>query len=189
MFERLRAAINAALDAATPAPDLRAVTAQMRAAVIDAHSSVQAMREGIERTGKHLALERRHLEDAERRGRLAAEIDDRETVEVAERFVVRHREKVQVLDRKLEAQRAELTLAERELGEMKAQLQEAQRRRPEAEATRRVEAAWRDLEAAGAQRPGADPGEQRLRREVDRMAREAEADAQLEALKRKMGKT
>ena len=62
--------------------------------------------------------ERRRLEDAERRGRLAAEVPDAETVALAERYVQRHRERVGVLERKLTVQRDELVMAEREVSEM-----------------------------------------------------------------------
>ena len=178
MFERLREAINAALDAATPDTDPRDMIALMRSAVIEARTSIEQMREGVAVTEQRLALERQKLADAERRGRLAAGIQDRETVEVAQRFADKHRERAAVLEDKLEAQQAELALAQREYDEMKAQLVEQERSRPANEAARKVEAAWRDLESAGiARSEGAD--EARLRREAERAAREARADRQL----------
>ncbi len=187
MFERLRDAINAALDAATPGSDARDVISLMRSAVIEARTSIEKMREGVVKTEQRLELERKKLADAERRGRLAAGIQDAETVEVAERFAEKHRERVAVLEDKVEAQRAELALAEREYDEMKTQLVQHEKNRPANEAARKVDAAWRDLEAAGISRAeGAD--EARLRREVERAAREAKADQQLEELKKKMGK-
>ena len=84
MFESLRAAINAALDAATPDSDLRDVIGKMREAVIQARTSIEMMREGVTKTEARLAAERQKLADAERRGRLAAGIQDAETAEVAE---------------------------------------------------------------------------------------------------------
>ncbi len=188
MFERLRAAINAALEAATPASDPRAVVSKMREAVIEARTSIEAMREGASETEQRLAHERQLLTDAERRGRLAAGIQDRETVEVAQQFAEKHRERVEVLEQKLKVQRDELALAEREYGDMKAQLLEYERSRPATEAARSVESAWRDLEAAGMSRPETDVEGERLRREMDRAAREAKADEQLEELKKRMGK-
>lgn len=188
MFERLRAAINAALDAAAPREDEGARMRQMREAVLAARAALEAMRDGIARTERELTVERQRLTDAERRGRLAAGIQDRDTVDVAEAFAVKHRERVTVLERKLEAQRAELTLAERELGEMKASLKDAERRRPAAEAARSLDAAWRDLEAAGGARPETDVADELLRARLDRQARDALAEEQLQALKRRMGK-
>ena len=187
MFERLRDAINAALDAASPG-DTRAAVPMMRDAVIQARAAIEAMRQGLQQTEQRLNHERVQLADAERRGRLASGIQDQETAEIAERFAAKHRERVEVLERKLEAQRSELALAEREYGEMKAQLIEAERQRPAADAARSVESAWRDLEAAGGTRPDTDVQDELLRSQIDRSAREARAEEQLEELKRKMGK-
>ena len=187
MFERLRDAINAALDAASPG-DPRAAVPMMREAVIQARAAIEAMRQDLKLTEQRLAHERVQLADAERRGRLASGIQDQETVDVAERFAAKHRERVEILERKLEAQRSELVLAEREYGEMKAQLVEAERQRPAADAARSVESAWRDLEAAGGTRPETDVKDELLRSQIDRSAREARAEEQLQALKRKMGK-
>lgn len=188
MFESLRAAINAALDAATPDSDPRDVMGKMREAVVQARTSIELMREGVTKTEARLAAERRKLAEAERRGRLAAGIQDTETVEVAEKFAAKHGERVKVLEGKLQAQQAELMLAEQEYEEMKSQLVEQERKRPETQASQKVEAAWRDLEAAGISRSEADQETRRLKREMERAAREAKADMQLDELKKKMGK-
>jgi len=181
MFERLREAINAALDAATGPADSREILSGMRDAVIEARAAVEAMRQGVSKTEKQLVVERRHLTDVERRGRLASEIDDAETVDVANRFTAKHRERVAVLEDKLEAQRAELQLAERELEDMKGQLKTAAGKG-------NVDKAWREIEAAGGVRPETDVGDELLQSQLDRAAREAEAEARLEALKKKMGR-
>jgi predicted nucleic acid-binding Zn-ribbon protein len=188
VFERLRTAINAALDAARSPADPRAVASQMREAVIEARASLEAMKQGIGATERRLAAERQQLEDAERRGRLAAGIDDAETVRVAEEFATRHRERVTVLEGKLAAQQAELELAQREYDDMKAQLVTAERDRPADDARRSVEAAWRSIEIAGGTRPETDVGDDLLRSSLDRAAREAAAEAQLEELKKRMGR-
>jgi len=188
LFERLRDALRAALDAATPPGDLRDLARQMREAVVEARVAVRELGEGVGRTEAALAAERQRLADAERRGRLAAEIQDRETVDVAGRFAAKHRERVGVLERKLAAQRDELGLAQRELTEMQAQLARAERDRPLTEAERSAERAWRDLEAAGGVRPGTDPREELLKAQLDRTAREAAAEQQLRELKKKIKK-
>jgi hypothetical protein len=181
LFERLRDAFRAALDAAST-PDLRTLTRQMREAVVDAKVAVQEVQEAIARTERELAAERQRLADAERRGRLAAEIQDQETVAVAERFAAKHRERGGVLERKLAAQREELTLAQRELDDMQAQLKAAATAPPE------TERAWRDLEAAGGARPETDVRDELLQSDLDRAQREAAAARQLEELKKKMRK-
>ncbi|MGH7754095.1 MAG: hypothetical protein ACREN5_14915 [Gemmatimonadales bacterium] len=188
MFERLKAAINAAIDSAMPPDDLRARAARMQEAVVEARLSVDAMRRGLAQTSGELALERQRLADAERRGRLAGEIQDAETVRVALQFTERHRERVLVLEKKLAVQHEELGLAERELEEMKGQLKSAVQDRPATEAGRAAEQAWRDLQRAGGTRPDLDLEGELLKAQMNRRALEAEADEQLKALKKKMGK-
>ena len=188
MFERLRDALRAALDAAAPPGDLRDLARQMREAVVEAKVAVRELGEGVVRTEAELAAERQRLADAERRGRLAAEIQDRETVDVAARFAAKHRERVGVLERKLASQRDELGLTQRELTEMQAQLARAERDRPLTEAERSAERAWRDLEAAGGVRPGTDLQDELLKSQLDRTAREAAAEQQLRELKKKIKK-
>jgi len=188
VFERLRDALRAALDAATPPGNLRDLARQMREAVVEAKLAVGETREAVARTERALTQERQRLADAERRGRLASEIQDRETVEVAQRFAAKHRERAEVLERKLAALRQELVLYERELGDMQGQLLRAEHDRPLTEAERSAERAWRDLQAAGGPRPGVDAEDQLLKSQLDRAAREAAADRQLRELKKKMKK-
>jgi hypothetical protein len=188
LFERLRDAFRAALDAATPPTDLRQLARQMREAVIDAKVAVEEIREAVARTEREVAVEQQRLADAERRGRLATEIQDAETVAVAERFAAKHRERGGILERKLATQREELALTERELAEMQNQLTAAARDRPAMEADRSTERAWRDVQNAGGARPGMDLQDELLKSEMDRAARDAAAVRQLEELKKKMRK-
>lgn len=159
---------------------------RMREAVIQARVALDTMREHLRKTERELALERRQLEDAERRGRLAAGIQDQETVEVAERFTTRHRERVRVLEQKLEAQHAELAMTEREYERMKAELSEMARGEPLAGAERSAQRAWQAVEGAGGARPDTDVEGETLRGDLDRRARERAAEDQLESLKKRM---
>src|SRR5439155_24165847 len=68
MFERVRAALKAALDAATPPHDLKDLARQMREAVVEAKVAVRELAEALKRTEVELAAERQRLADAERRG-------------------------------------------------------------------------------------------------------------------------
>jgi hypothetical protein len=131
-----------------------------------------------------LQSERKQLTDAERRGRLAAAVPDPETVAVAERFAARHRERIIMLERKVAVQRDELVLAEREVQEMTAQWRTASSGSGVASAS--IDAAWRDLEAAGATR-APDDGD-RTAAELDQKKRDQAVEAQLAYLKRKMKK-
>ncbi|HKR56164.1 MAG TPA: hypothetical protein VJS20_07670 [Gemmatimonadales bacterium] len=186
MFERLRDALKAALDAATPPADLRQLAGQMREAVVDAKVAVREVREALKRTEIELTAERQKLADAERRGRLAGEIQDAETVEVAGRFAAKHRERVAMLEKKLAAQQEELSLAEKELNEMQSQLSAADQSRVGAE--RSTEDAWREIQRAGGSRPGVDPEDDLLKSQLERAQREAAADRQLDELKKKLRK-
>jgi hypothetical protein len=161
---------------------LRSLARQMREAVVDAKVAVAEIQEAIGRTERELALERQRLADAERRGRLAGEIQDQETVAVAERFAAKHRERLGVLERKLVAQREELALAQRELDEMQTQLKRAERERPAMEARRSAQ------EAGDGGAAGVDLQDELLKSDMDRAAREAAAARQLEELKKKMRK-
>ena len=154
----------------------------MREAVVDAKVAVAEIQEAIARTEREVGLERQRLADAERRGRLAGEIQDQETVTVAERFAAKHRERLGVLERKLATQREELALAQRELDEMQSQLKRAERDRPAMEAQRSAQ------EAAAGTEPGLDLQDELLKSDMDRAAREATAARQLEELKKKMRK-
>jgi len=153
----------------------------MRDAVIAARAALAHMREHLRATEQELEAERRQLMDAERRGRLAGEIGDQETVAVAQRFAGKHAERVSVLERKLGAQRDEITLAEHELADMTEQLKAAERHRGAEEAADRVAAAQAAMGPADAE-------DELLKGRLDRAAREAAAEQQLEALKQKMGK-
>ncbi|MGH7628132.1 MAG: hypothetical protein ACREOF_01840, partial [Gemmatimonadales bacterium] len=98
-----------------------AEVAALREATREAEAVFIRLRQWVAETELLLVSERRRLEDAERRGRLAAAVPDAETVAIAARFATRHRERVVLLERKIVVQRDELRLAERELEELAAQ--------------------------------------------------------------------
>ncbi|HTS87674.1 MAG TPA: hypothetical protein VMG41_04215 [Gemmatimonadales bacterium] len=185
MFERLRARLEKLLADHTPPGDPRARAAQLHAALVETKVAVGTMRDALAATERSLGLERQQLEAAERRGRLAAQVPDPETVQVAEQFVARHRERIGVLEKKLALQREELTLAERDLSQLLAEFQASRAGTPRG-TTPTQEAAWRDIEAAGGTRPETDLEGEGLRRDLDRQRMDAAVDAQLEHLKRKM---
>jgi hypothetical protein len=188
VFKRLREALEAALASATPPEDLYDLAGRMRVALVEARAGLSALREGLEKTERELALAQREIETAERRRALAAGIADAETVQVAEVYLAKHRERAAVLERKAAAQREEIALAERDEAEMLRQLEEVTKRRGTVDAGRSSVEAWASLGRAGADRPELDPEQEALKARMDRAAREAEADAKLEELKKRMGK-
>jgi hypothetical protein len=179
VFDGLKARLDRLFREHGPAG--REYAAGLREALIEARLGLGAMRDGIAQTERELAAERKQLSDAERRGRLAAEVPDPETVALAERFALRHRERVLVLERKIVVQREELALAEREVEEMATEY----RGGPRGRESPSINAAWRDVEAAGGARPAeAD----HLAAEADRRRREEAVEAQLAYLKKKLGR-
>jgi hypothetical protein len=178
MFERLKETLRDALSRAS-SPQGRAALAQMREALVQARVGLADLREGVDRTRARLEAERAELDTVRRRGKLASDIDDRETVRIAERYERKHGERVVVLEKKLAAQQEELTLAEHEIDEMTAQLRAAYVGvvPPDAAPSTVPD----PLEEARAESDA-------LRRDIDRAARDAAAQRQLDELKRRMGK-
>ena len=182
VFDSLRARLDRLF--AEQGANPRARTLALREALVEAKLGLEMMRESLGATERELVSERKQLDDAERRGRLAGQVLDVETVSVAERFAGRHRERAAVLERKLAVQRDELTLGERELEEMAAQYRASGL--PDADASLR--AAWREIEAAGGTRPETDLESELLRAQTERRLMEEAVEAQLAHLKKKLGK-
>lgn len=167
MFESLRARLDRFLAERTPPADPREGQEALYAALVEAKAGLAGMREQLALAERQLAAERQQHADAERRGGLAAGIGDQETAGLAQEFAAKHAERIQLLERKVAVQRDELSLAEREFEGMKG---EFERRR-------------------GAPMPPpsvVDVDDGALRLEMDWAARESAAEAQLEALKRKV---
>jgi len=184
MFEGLKSRMERFFADATPPADRRAQAGALRAAIIEAKVAVVAMRDALTASERQVEVERRQAEDAVRRGKLAGDIGDLETVTVAEKYAARHRERLAVVERRIAVQREELVLAERELAEMT----EALRGAPADAAGDSVRDAWRDLETAGGVRPETDVKDELLQLEIDQARRKAAVDEQLAFLKKKMGK-
>lgn len=194
LFDQLRESFRSALDGARPPAERRAAMAEMKAALVQARLGVDDLRRGLEAARARAVAARAELETTRRRGRLAREVGDAETVAVAERFAGTQAERADVLEAKADAQARELALAERELAEMTAEFKRLAAtgiagapgaRSAEARAAAEVEevlggddALRAELDALGRQGGGA----------AARAGREADADARLAALKRRMGK-
>lgn len=180
MFEDLRQRLREAMSRAS-SPEGRAALALMREALVSAKVAVRELHEALAGTRERLAAERGALETVRRRGRMAAEINDAETVRVAAEYERRHVERIAVLERKLESQQAELTLAERELEEMTTQMKSVGAGVPPGGAP---------TAEPGSATPSADAREAdaELRRTIDRQTKESQAEQMLAELKRRMGR-
>jgi hypothetical protein len=191
MFEQFRDALRG-MSRESGTTDKRSAMASMKDALVHAKLALQDLREGVAITEKRLGGEQKELETATRRRAMAAQIDDAETVAIADKFVAQHAEKVRVLEQKRAAQLDELSLAEREYDEMSRELKRAMAGLPfgsaspesvEASAMREVE------EALGERQAAAETAElNAMARARAREAREADASERLAALKRQLGK-
>ena len=180
------------------------MTQAMRDALVHAKLGLNDLRASLATTTARLAAERDELGTVRRRQGFAAQIDDQETVAIAERFAVQHQERVAMLEAKQMVQQQELALAEREYEAMSSELRlilsgvAPGSRSPEpatkdttVPSTPGAEAAFDDgMTDGSADVPGGPLGsafgEAPLRR--TRAEREADAEQRLAALKRRMGK-
>jgi hypothetical protein len=190
MFEDIKEALRALLHGEVTPEDRRTLLAEMRDTLVRVKMGREDLEQAVEATRKRLTVERASLETVRRRKALAEKIGDQETVTIAGRFEVQHLERVTVYERKLEAQESELTLVERDLSEMTQQLKAAQ-----AGVGSGLSAGAAASESSVGT-PGGGPGSEAgdLEREMDSLDRarrratsEADAEARLAELKRRMG--
>lgn len=176
--------IKAQLDrifASRPGAASREEVSGLREALVDFKVAMGELREALTRTEAQLDAARRDGDDYLRRGRLAAGIQDAETVRIAEEFGAKAREKIDLLERKVLVQRDELAMAEREYEVTRQRFQSARLGVPggsELDDTAQVTTGPN----ASASRPSVM--EEYL---LDQRAREAAVEAQLAHLKKKLG--
>ena len=144
-----------------------------REALLELKLGIKEIKEAIVATGRELEAEQVELATADRRGKLARDIGDHETADIAVTFVEKHRQRVAVLERKLGVQQDELAIAEREYEELSVRYRSAKQGFP----------ADPDLTPRD---PSQDDGV--LKARMDRKAAEAAVEAQLEMLKKKLGR-
>ncbi|HEY0931597.1 MAG TPA: hypothetical protein VGE27_16870 [Gemmatimonas sp.] len=196
MLDELRDALGAFSTRLNP-DERRRATHGMREALVHAKLGLKDLAAAVAATEARLQVERTELETVRRRMGYAAEIDDAETVAIAERFAAQHAERVAMLETKLMAQQQELTVTEREYEAMSVELRRLMSGLPAQDPSASPEAAAaRELDElfdeglssgtdAGRGHTGA-PGGGPVRR--TRAEKEADAESRLADLKRRMGK-
>ncbi len=147
----------------------------LREALVEFKIGIGQMTEALARSERELDIARKEAADYGRRGTLAQEIDDQETVRIATEFTAKARERVDLLERKVIVQRDELAMAQRDYEATKVRFQSASRGVP--------------LDTAPPVDPMADPDRMSSTDQImiDKRAKEAVVDAQLEHLKKKLG--
>jgi hypothetical protein len=181
VFDDLKQSLRDLMAARLSPADRRVAMSAMRDGLVHAKLAIDDLRGAVAQSRARLTADEAELATVERRRRLAEGIGDTETVDVAEKFGRHLAERVDVLRRKVEVQEAELALAEREAAEMAQQLRQVASGVAPAPAP---DAAIRDeLDPDAALQRDIDA----LSRERTRDARNADADARLAELKRRMG--
>ena len=121
MFEPLRDALRG-FSTRLDSDERRSMTQAMRDALVHAKLGLNDLRASLATTNTRLATERAELDTVRRRLGLAAQVNDKETVSIAERFAAQHQERVAMLETKQMVQQQELSLAARDYDEMTAEL-------------------------------------------------------------------
>ncbi len=173
-LDELRARLDSLLASQGLGSDRRARAGGLHEVLLELKVAAAESRDALAAAERELADEQQRLTDAERRGRLAEEIGDAETARIAGEFAGRHRERVELLVRKVAVIRDELAYVDREYQSVAAQYQSMR-------------------QGAGDARPIAAPGLSDgeldlLQSRAEREAAEAAVKAQLEHLKKKLGK-
>ena len=179
-LEELRARLDSLLTRHGLTADRFERAAGLKDALVELKVAIGQSRDARVKAERELEAERLRLADAERRGGLAAQIDDAETVRVAAEFTAKHRERVELLERKLAVIRDELAYAEREYESLSGQYRSARLGTDTPSPSPGPASAELD--------PELDRDLDRLSSEASRAARDAAVRAQLEHLKRKLGK-
>ena len=125
LFRESVEAFRTERDRREPEDEVAHLLGSMRHELVEARALLPTLQEELQKARAALAAERDALERTERRGKLAAQINDAETVRVAEEFAAKHRGRIVVLEQKVAATDAELKLRSAEAEEMKRQYQEA----------------------------------------------------------------
>ena len=185
VFDEVRHAFRELLHGNVPPEGRRELIAVMKETLVQAKLALDDLREGVEVTRKRVERERAELDTIRRRKGLAQGVGDAETVTVAERFETQHAERLAVLEQKMAAQESELALVERDVTEMKEQLKAALAGVGSGMRSGTVDAAADPLDG---ERAGLEQQLNDLKRAERRANANADADAALAELKKRMGR-
>ena len=185
MFDEVRQAFRELLHGNVPPEGRRELIAVMKDTLVQARLAVDDLRDGIDATRKRVERERAELETIRRRKGLAQNVGDAETVVIAERFEAQHVERLAVLEQKLTVQESELALVERDVGEMKEQLKAALAGVGSGMRSGTVDAEADPLDDG---RAGMEQQLNEMKRAERRANANADADAALAELKKRMGR-
>ena len=142
MFDNLRDAFRDAVDnfksemSRDQVPEaVDRLLAGMRDEVADAKVRIRELEDQIARSQAEAEKEKKQAATALRRGKMASEIGDAETAELAAQYVLKHEGRHRVLEQKVSALKEELTYRSKEVEEMLEKVKEAQTKRDSLAAT------------------------------------------------------
>jgi hypothetical protein len=185
VFDEVRQAFHELLHGNVPPEGRRELIAVMKDTLVQARLAMDDLKEGVETTKKRVAIEVNELETIRRRKGLAQGVGDVETVQIAERFEAQHVERLTVLEQKLSVQESELALVDREVTEMKEQLKAAM---AGVGSGMRAGTADTGNDPLDAGRAALEQQLNELKRAERRASADADADARLAELKKRMGR-
>lgn len=183
-FDNFRKSLEDLMNRATPPADRREMAVQMRETLVQAKVGLSEMRGSLDKARMRLQVEERELETVRRRRQMAQDIGDAETVAIAAKYESTHAERVDLLRRKVAIQEDEVRIAETDVDAMSRDLRAAM--------SGTGDFAPHVPTSVG---PDLDTPDAPLANEIDalgraraRAERNASAEAELEELKRQMGK-
>jgi hypothetical protein len=182
-FDNFRKSLEDLMARHTAPADRRAVASQMRDTLVQAKMGLSEMRDALQKARARLTQEERELDTVTRRRQMALDINDAETVAIADKFVATHGERVELLRRKVALQEDEVRMAEADVEAMTRDLRSAVSGTGDFAPNINAPSPDLDVDGAAVSDEIASLGRARARAE-----HQARADAELEELKRRMGK-
>jgi hypothetical protein len=152
--------------------------AEMKQTLALARIARNDLREAAARSATRLAAALSELATIERRGEMARQIDDQETVDVAVRYAQTQRATIALLERKIAVEQDELALSEQTVAQMETELRNVTGIGPSVDGA--------SAATGSAEDGGVDPSDFRP---LDSAAKARAADERLAELKRRMGRS
>ena len=173
-LDDFRARLEQIISRSGASGDRRARASGLHDAMVEFKTALAENRQARGAAERELAAEQGQLENSVRRGGLAEGIGDSETARIAGEYAARHRERIGLLERKLSVIKDEIGWLEREYEGLKAQYQSARQQSGMQGAPPAPDLEDREFDV--------------LKARADRAAAEQAVQAQLDLLKKKLGK-
>lgn len=172
-FDDIKAHLDRLFDY-RPTGSTREQASGLREALVEFKAALNELNTTLQLSEKKLESARQNAVDYQRRRELAEGIEDEETVLIADEYLQKARERVDLLERKVIVLRDEVAIAEREYAATKTRYQRAANGLP-------IEENVSAIDPETGEATLEDPF-------VDQKSKQAAVEAQLEFLKKKLGR-